>query len=124
LAVAAGAAVDPGDGGTSVLGPRDVEGGGRRVGRYDGAAGPGQQEGQAAGTAADVEDPVRAQFGGDGDVGGQVVARAVEGVVDPRQAGMREDRVGHTTTVSVAVLGAAWRLISYPDLLLGHVQAM
>jgi hypothetical protein len=37
---------------------------------------------------------------------------------------MSEDRVGHTTTVSVAVLGAAWKLIPCLDLLLGHVQAM
>jgi len=73
---------------------------------------------------ADVEDPVGAQFGGDGDVGGQVVAGAVEGVVELRQARMGEDRVGHTTTVSVAVLGAAWKPIPYLDLLLGHVQAM
>jgi len=119
-----GAAVDPGDGGASVLGPRDVEGGLGRVDGRHGTAGPGQQEGQAAGAAAHVEDPVRAQFRRDGDVGGQVVAGPVEGVVELRQAGMGEDRVGHTTTVSVAVLGAAWKLISYLDLLLGHVQAM
>jgi len=95
-----GVAVDPGDRGAGVqgpgaLGPGHVEGGRGRVDGHYGAAGPGQCYGEAASAAADVEDLVRAEFSGDGDVGGQVVARAVEGVVDLRQAGMGEDRVGH-----------------------------
>jgi hypothetical protein len=95
-----GGAMDPGDGGTSVLGPRDVERGRGWVDRHHGAAGAGQQEGQAARTAADVEHAARVQFLRDGQVGGQVIARAIEGVVDRSQARVGENRVGHTATVS------------------------
>jgi hypothetical protein len=61
---------------------------------------PGMSRVTGAVSAAHVEDPVRSEFLRDGEVGGQVVARAVEGVVDRSQARVGENRVGHTATVS------------------------
>jgi DNA-binding CsgD family transcriptional regulator/tetratricopeptide (TPR) repeat protein len=90
-----GIAVNPGDRGVHILGSRYVEGDRGRVNRCHGVAGDGEQDGQGSGAAADVEHVAGLQFCCEGEVGGQVVARAVEGVVDLRQAGMGEDRVGH-----------------------------
>jgi hypothetical protein len=59
----------------------------------------GEQDRQAAGSAADIQHDVRRQFVGEGQVGIQVITVPVEGVVYGRQARMGEDRIGHPPTL-------------------------
>ena len=67
----------------------------RRVQTGHGPALSGEQQREGAGAAPDVEDPVGAQLRDQPDVRRQVVAVAVEDVVQAGQAGIGEEGVGH-----------------------------
>ena len=97
-----GVAVDPSHTVASGLRPRDVERGRCRVEANDVDAAHTQPARELAGTAPDVEHSPGAELADDRLVVVEVVAIAFELVVDPGEARMVEDRVGHEPTPYVA----------------------
>jgi hypothetical protein len=64
-----------------------------------------EQDTEGSGPAADVDHMVGAQLLDEADIGGQIIALAVEGVVESRQAWISEDRIGHDEDRSRDVAG-------------------
>ncbi len=95
-------AVDPGGSPGPILRLRDLERRLRRVDTQDGAAAFREQYGQTSGPAADVEHAVCAQLVGDVEVGGQVIAVSVKGVIDACEARVGKDRIRHRATISTS----------------------
>ncbi len=77
------------------LAPGDVERGRRRIGADNVQAPFRQQAGKRAGPAADIQDGRGTELGGDGEVGVQVAAVGVQRIVELREPGLAEYRVGH-----------------------------
>jgi hypothetical protein len=95
-----GIAMDPGDSCGSVLRLRDLKRCLGRVDTHDSAAGLSEQDRQASCPATDVKHTVRTQLVGDVEVGSQVIAISVKGVIDGCEARVGKDRIRHPATIS------------------------
>jgi hypothetical protein len=98
-----GIGVHPADPAGAVLAPGDLEGGGGRVGRDDLQAAAGQQAGEGAGAAPDIQDGPRAELGGQRCVGIEIGTVGVQRVVELRQPGYLEMRISHAKNPTAAV---------------------
>jgi len=95
--------VHPADPAGAGLAPRDLEGGGGRIGRDDLQAAAGQQAGEGAGAAPDIQDGPRAELGGQPGVGIEIGTVGVQRVVELRQPGHLEVRISHVENPMAAV---------------------
>ena len=66
---------------------------------HDGTATLSEQDRQAACPATHIENTLRAQFASDGEVGGQIIAVTVKGVIDGCKARVRKNRIRHLVTI-------------------------
>jgi hypothetical protein len=87
--------VHPADAAAAGFAPGDVEGGGGRVGGDDLQAAPGQQAGERAGAAADIQDGPGPELAGHRGIGIEIAAVRVERIVDLRQPGHLKVRISH-----------------------------
>jgi hypothetical protein len=77
-----GIAVDPGDSCADILRSGDLKRCAGWVCTHDSTAAFSEQDRQAACPATDIEHALRAQFVGDAEVGSQIIAVSVKGVID------------------------------------------
>ena len=91
---APGVGVQPADVFGTRLAPGHRQQGSGRVGRGHLHAAPGQQAGQGAGAAADVQYGPGIELSGQGDVGVEVGAVRIQRIVELREPGFLEEGIG------------------------------